>query len=134
MEGTTARAGSTFRARARVIVARDDAYPPSIARSADAATLVLDSLEVLHGLSADGDVPDDAAVIAALESVGVHGFTEDHAGYLAMTGIMLRLMLRHSDVSAETLFNAAREDLRIIGDDIDEQAFDDIVGRFDEVD
>lgn len=104
-----------------------------MARSAEAATVVLDSLELLHGLSANGDIPGDNAVIAALESGGVNGFTEDHAGYLAMTGIMLRLMLRHSKVPAETLFNAVRKDLRIISDDIDEQAFDDIVERYDDL-
>lgn len=77
-----------------------------MARSAEAAAVVLNSLEVLYGLSEDGDVPGDEVVIAALESVGVHGFTEDHAGYLAMTGIILRLLLRHAEMPAETLFNA----------------------------
>ncbi len=51
-----------------------------MARSADAATVVLDSLEVLYGLSADGDVRGDAEVMAALESVGVSGFNQNHAG------------------------------------------------------
>ena len=70
--------------------------------------------------------PDDAVVFVALESVGVHGFTEDHAGYLAMRGILLRLLLRHSDIPAASLFDAARKDLLILSDDIDEQAFNDI--------
>ncbi|HVX69866.1 MAG TPA: hypothetical protein VHA79_09270 [Mycobacteriales bacterium] len=98
-----------------------------MARSADAATVVLDSLQVLHGISEHGDVPSDDAVIAALESVGVHGFTVDHAGYLAMAGILLRLMLRHSEIPADVLFAAVRDDLRVLSDDIDDQAFNDII-------
>ena len=104
-----------------------------MARSADAATAVLDSLQVLYDLGDQVDVTD-VDVVAALESIGVTGVPEDYAPFLSVTGTLLRLMLRHSDVAAETLFAAARDDLRILARDIEDQAFDALVQHLSEQD
>lgn len=97
-----------------------------MARSAEAATVVLDSIEVLVDLGAQMNVTDQE-ILAALEEVGVGGFSEDHAGYLATVGIVLRLMLRHCTHDPATLFESTRADLRTLGSDIDDQAFASIV-------
>ena len=97
-----------------------------MARSTDAATVVLDSLQVLFDLG-DRQHVSDQQVLDALRAVGVTGFFEDQAGYLATLGIVLRLMLRHSDTDPYTMFDATRTDLGILGRDIDDQAFDVIV-------
>ena len=54
----------------------------TMARSTDAAAVVLDSLQVLYELGGRPDV-DDERVLAALMAVGVNGFSQDHSGYLA---------------------------------------------------
>lgn len=86
---------------------------------------VLDSLKVLFDLGNQPQVRDHE-VIRALEAVGVVGFSEDNAGYLAMSGIVLRLLLRHAHADPDLLFQATRSDLEVLGRDIDDHTFESI--------
>lgn len=96
-----------------------------MARSTEAASVVLNGIQALFQLGSQTEVSDED-VIRALETVGISGFSEDQAWFLATTGIVLRLMLRHSDVDPYAMFDATRTDLGILGRDIDDQAFDGI--------
>jgi hypothetical protein len=101
-----------------------------MARSANAAATVLESLRVLHGLGADPDLAD-GDVIIALAKVGIAGLASDEEPYLSMVGTMLRLLLRHAGVEPDVMFHATFEDLAELGRDIDDEKFREIPERFD---
>lgn len=102
-----------------------------MARSAGAATTVLESLRLLYDRGGNVDLTA-TELIAGFEQVGVTGFTEEQAPYFLLAGTVLRLLLGHAAIDADVMFDLTLDDLAELGRDIDEQKFEDIAARFDE--
>jgi hypothetical protein len=93
-----------------------------MARSADAAPTVLESLLVLYDLGGDANAGGDE-LLALFDKIGVDGFTADQASYFLMAGTVLRLLLRHAEADVSGMFGATQRDLAVLGQDIDEVKF-----------
>jgi hypothetical protein len=96
-----------------------------VARSADAATTVLNSLRLLHDLGGDLSV-ESGELIEAFERIGVTGFSLGQEPYFLMAATTLRLLLRHASTDPDAMFDATAADLAELGRDIDETKFREI--------
>jgi lipase chaperone LimK len=101
-----------------------------MARSAGAATTLLECLHYLYDMGADLDV-EPGQILDQLESIGVRGFTAEQEPFFAMLGTVVRLLLRHADAEPGVMFAAAAHDLDELGRDLDQAAFDEIIEGLD---
>jgi hypothetical protein len=108
-------------------------YLGPVARSADAAATVLNSLRLLHDVGGDMSL-EPGELIEAFEQIGIAGFTLGQEPYFLMAATMLRLLLRHASIGPDEMFDATVADLAELGRDIDEAKFREIAERLSDSD
>jgi hypothetical protein len=97
-----------------------------MARSADGAATVLESLRFMYDVGADLTL-GPGAILEGFESIGVRGFGDGQEPYLEMAATVLRLLLRHASADIDAMFDRTARDLAELGRDVDREKFEPIV-------